>query len=118
MRFRTFADQLKRLMQNAGGSVRVGALPVNSIPNMRNALRQRQMSVVQFLNLFKDVFTQERGVVTLTPQRPTDKEALEVERFTAIENLRGPCRLARRPIDREAMDVERFAAVERLMGDA
>ena len=109
MRFQTFARQLKRLIQSAGGSMQVGALPVDSIPNMRNALRQRQMSVVGFLNLFEDVFTQERGVVTLTPVRPTDEEALEVGRFTAIESLRGPRRMARRPLDTEAEEVERFA---------
>ena len=108
MRFQTFARQLKRLIESAGGSMQVSELPIGSIPNMRNALRQWQMSVVGFLNLFKDVFTQERGVVTLTPVRQTDEEALEVERFTAIESLRGPRRLARR--DPEAEEVERFAA--------
>ena len=88
-RLQNFANQLKRLIQNAGGSMQVGTVPVGSIPNMKNALRQNQLSVVGFLSLFKDMFTQKKGMVTLTPPKPIDKEALEVERFAALERLRG-----------------------------
>ena len=36
--FQTFANQLKRLIQRAGGSVQVGAVPVSSVPNMKKTL--------------------------------------------------------------------------------